>query len=212
MPERRKPKRRDPDGTRAAILSAARSILANDGREGLSVSQVAQQAGVNRGTAYQHFKTREELLRATTESVSEQLLEAVFEHPDSLHLPVERMMSFAVENPQLIRAWFFEILSAGRADRDPFWRRYRAGVARFAASEFAVENVDPEALAALMLPAGLLWPLFLPAPGKSKAEREALTDRYSRELFRLMRHRTIRDEATAPSARPRQDPNPLKSK
>ena len=128
MRERSKPKRRDPDGTREAILSAARSILANDGREGLSVSQVAHAAGVNRGTAYQHFKTREALLRATTESVSEQLLEAVFEHPDSMHLPVERMMSFAAENPQLIRAWFFEVLSAGRAEQDRSWRRYRAGV------------------------------------------------------------------------------------
>ena len=200
MPARSKAKRRDPDGTRAAILAAARSILANDGREGLSVSQVALEAGVNRGTAYQHFKTREELLRATTESVSEQLLEAVFEHPDSVHLPAERMMRFAAENPQLIRAWFFEILSSGRADQDPFWRRYRAGAARFAASDLAVGGVDAEAFAALMLPAGLLWPLFLPKPARTRAKREALTERYSRELFRLLRSGALRSDPEAPAS------------
>jgi AcrR family transcriptional regulator len=210
MSEPSKSKRRDPDGTRSVILAAARSILANDGREGLSVSQVARAAGVNRGTAYQHFKTRDELLRATTESVSEQLLEAVFEHPDSVHLPTERMMSFAAENPQLIRAWFFEILSAGRADRDPFWRRYRAGVARFAASELAVDDVDPEALAALMLPAALLWPLFLASPAATSQDEGAIIDRYSRELFRLMRSGAIRSEAAASSPRPESTTNPLK--
>jgi AcrR family transcriptional regulator len=64
-------RRRDPTGTRAAILEAARTVLAKDGPEGLSVSQVSQLAGVNRGTAYQHFQTREQLLAATVAWVSE---------------------------------------------------------------------------------------------------------------------------------------------
>src|SRR3954454_19269489 len=75
-------RRRDPDGTRIAILEAAGTLLAKDGPEGLSVSQVAQLAGVNRGTAYQHFQTREQLVEATTGWVSEQLCESVFgDHP-----------------------------------------------------------------------------------------------------------------------------------
>src|SRR3546814_6470807 len=61
-----------------AILEAAGTLLAKDGPEGLSVSQVAQLAKVNRGTAYQHFQTREQLVEATTGWVSEQLCQAVF--------------------------------------------------------------------------------------------------------------------------------------
>jgi AcrR family transcriptional regulator len=44
-------RKRDPVGTREAILEAAREVLAQDGKEGLSVARVAQRAGVNRGTA-----------------------------------------------------------------------------------------------------------------------------------------------------------------
>ena len=47
--------RRDPERTREAILEVAAKLLARDGPEGLSVSQVAKVAGVNRGTAYHHF-------------------------------------------------------------------------------------------------------------------------------------------------------------
>src|SRR5438309_1767095 len=55
MSEARKRRPRDPEGTREAILEAARTRLAADGPEGLSLSEVAHLAGVNRGTAYQHF-------------------------------------------------------------------------------------------------------------------------------------------------------------
>ena len=77
--ERRK---RDPEGTRTVILDAAQSILAQDGAEALSVSRVANLAGVNRGTAYQHFLAKEDLIQATMDRVSHQLLEAVFEESD----------------------------------------------------------------------------------------------------------------------------------
>ena len=64
MTEKRR-RTRNPQRTREAILEAAREVLAQDGKEGLSVAQVAQRAGINRGTAYQHFQTREQLIEAT---------------------------------------------------------------------------------------------------------------------------------------------------
>ena len=69
---------RNPDGTRETILEAAREVLAQDGQEGLSVSEVARRAGVNRGTAYQHFQTREQLVEATVRWVSDKLFHAVY--------------------------------------------------------------------------------------------------------------------------------------
>src|SRR5882757_11119367 len=81
-PVRRPRRKRDPEGTRGAILHAAGMVLAQDGKEGLSVAQVAQRAGVNRGTAYQHFQTREQLIEATAAWVSDKLYRAVFGDPD----------------------------------------------------------------------------------------------------------------------------------
>src|ERR1700756_2997007 len=75
---------RDPEATREAILEAARTRLAIDGPEGLSLSEVAHLAGVNRGTAYQHFETREKLIKATADWVSDALFRAVFGDPETL--------------------------------------------------------------------------------------------------------------------------------
>src|SRR6201987_6486912 len=84
MSEIRKRRTRDPEGTREAILEAARTRLAADGPEGRSLSEVAHLAGVNRGTAYQHFETREKLIKATAQWVSDKLFRAVFGDPETI--------------------------------------------------------------------------------------------------------------------------------
>ena len=53
----RKRRVRNTTATRAAILEAARTLLAKDGPDGVSLSEVAKLAGVNRGTADQHLAT-----------------------------------------------------------------------------------------------------------------------------------------------------------
>jgi AcrR family transcriptional regulator len=76
-----KPPRRnnaDPESTRREILQAALEVLAKDGPESLSVAEVARRAGVNRGTAYQHFPTREDLAHATAEWVSERIYDEFY--------------------------------------------------------------------------------------------------------------------------------------
>src|SRR5580700_643190 len=108
-PVRRPRRKRDPEGTREAILQAAGMVLAQDGKEGVSVAQVAQRAGVNRGTAYQHFQTREQLIEATATWVSERLYRAVFGDPAVAAEPPldsgnvagvsEHLAEFAMENP-----------------------------------------------------------------------------------------------------------------
>src|SRR5271154_3504411 len=122
MPERKKKtgtaakvrRRRDPEGTREAILEAAREELAQYGKEGLSVAQVAQRAGVNRGTAYQHFKSREELIEATAAWASDKLYHSVFGDAAMARDQgiTHRLAAFAMENPELGRVWLFELLSS----------------------------------------------------------------------------------------------------
>src|SRR6266581_1672378 len=121
-PVRRPRRKRDPEGTREAILQAAGLVLAQDGKEGVSVAQVAQRAGVNRGTAHQHFQTREQLIEATAAWVSEKLYRAVFGDPalannqpvDSISVEAvnKHLAEFAMESPALGRIWLFEVLSS----------------------------------------------------------------------------------------------------
>ena len=105
---------RDPAATREAILAASGHLLAKDGPEGVSLSQVAHLAGVNRGTAYQHFETREKLIQATTDWVSDKLFRAAFGDPatigerrveevDTQDL-TDRVSQFAMAYPELCRS------------------------------------------------------------------------------------------------------------
>ena len=80
----RKRRVRNTTATRAAILEAARTLLAKDGPDGVSLSEVAKLAGVNRGTADQHFATREAVLEAAVAEVSAEMFRAVFGDPETI--------------------------------------------------------------------------------------------------------------------------------
>ncbi|MEU0496069.1 helix-turn-helix domain-containing protein [Mycobacterium sp. NPDC006124] len=54
--------RSDAARNRAAIIEAARELVAGPGE--LKLSAVARRAGVGQGTLYRHFATRDELIRA----------------------------------------------------------------------------------------------------------------------------------------------------
>ena len=116
---------RNKAATREAILEAARTVLASGGPEALSLSRVANLAGINRGTAYQHFGTRDELVKASIASVGEYLSSIVFSGIEvddegqwigNSERPVvevvSRLVNFAVDNPALCRIWLFEVLSS----------------------------------------------------------------------------------------------------
>jgi AcrR family transcriptional regulator len=53
------------DLTRKRILAAAELVFSRDGLQGATTREIARQAGVNEVTLFRHFRTREELLRAT---------------------------------------------------------------------------------------------------------------------------------------------------
>jgi AcrR family transcriptional regulator len=197
-------RKRDPGGTREAILQAARKVLAHGGKEGLSVAEVAQRAGVNRGTAYQHFQTREQLIEATAAWVSDKLYWAVFGYPAvASQQPVENvnpktviehLAAFAMENPELGRVWLFELLSSQRPASDPFWRKYRSSFEAFAKTELAQPDIDTEVACVLSLAGAFLWPVWARSHARSARERQELAQRYSSEVLRLSLHGTLRPE------------------
>jgi AcrR family transcriptional regulator len=204
---RRVRRKRDPVGTREAILEAAREVLAQDGKEGLSVARVAQRAGVNRGTAYQHFQTREQLIEATAAWVSEKLYHEAFGDPAiARDQPVEtisvealtnHLAMFAMENPGLGRVWLFELLSSRRPASDPFWRQYESNLELFAKTEFAQPGIDAEVASVLMLAGCFLWPVWARAHTRSANERRKMAERFAREIIRMSLHGILQSEKYA---------------
>ncbi len=208
-PPRRR-RKRDPKSTRTSILEAAKTILAQDGAEGLSVSSVAQLANVNRGTAYQHFQTREELVRATLDWVSHQLLDAVFEGgdqdgevpdgllaPDKEHLPEVingmaafnlRLANYAIDNPEIGRIWLYDVLSRENPREDVFYKRFEQAMRTLAESDASEPDMDIEVLAVMMLTGYFLWPVWVRAHAKSKKARKQMAERFASEVLRLSMH------------------------
>jgi AcrR family transcriptional regulator len=203
MSGQRKRRPRDPAATREAILEAARTRLASAGPEGLSLSEVAHLAGVNRGTAYQHFETREKLIKATAEWAADKLFRAVFGDPATVasrrleqDIPelTDRMANFAMENPELCRVWLLQLLSSPDPSSDPFWREYEGSIARFAQTEMAEPNLDSEVLAVTMLAGAFLWPVWARRRAADVEERQQLAHRFVQECLRLSMYGSLKCE------------------
>jgi len=202
MSEARKRRPRDPEATREAILEAAGVRLAADGPEGLSLSEVAHLAGVNRGTAYQHFETREKLIKATAEWVSDKLFRAVFGDPDTvgerrveqvdIAAMTDRLANFAMDNPELCRVWLLQLLSSPDPASDPFWKEYVGSQVRFAQTPLAQPGVDTEVLSVIMLAGAFLWPVWARAHATSEPERRALAGRFAQECLRVSMYGSLR--------------------
>lgn len=196
---------RDPEATREAILDAAHRLLARSGSEGVSLSEVARLAGVNRGTAYQHFDTREGLIEATVAWASDKLFRAAFGDPQTIGerrveevdvaAMTDRLTAFAMAHPDLGRVWLLQILASPDPSRDPFWGEYVGSLQRFAATDLAQPDVDAEVLAVLTLAGTFLWPVWATSHAADGAERMALGRRLARETLRLALFGSMRAEA-----------------
>ena len=195
---------RDPEATRADILEAALTMLSKEGPEALSLSAVAVLAGVNRGTAYQHFETRENLVAAALELVSRRMFQAVFGDPEligerdvkqvDMVETTERLATFAMENPDLCRIWLLQLLTLPDPSKDPFWREFAGSIGRFAVTELAQPDIDVTVFSVITLAGNFLWPLWARAHSQDEAGRKALAQRFSREILRLSLHGTLVEE------------------
>jgi AcrR family transcriptional regulator len=90
---------------RAAILAAAEGLIERDPQNFASVAQVAEAAGLAKGTVYLYFRTKEEIVLAVHAQHSEHLFERLdaimTEHGESL-LPVhfaDEFCAFVTANP-----------------------------------------------------------------------------------------------------------------
>lgn len=196
---------RDPEATRAAILAAARTLLARDGPEGLSVVQVAHLAGVNRGTAYQYFQDRASLLHATVASVSEGLIDAVWSQSDvsptglrftdkSLAGSAGRLATFTAQNASFCRVWLFDLLSSEDPGSDPFSRAWFENVRAFCKSDDAVPGIDADVWAAFTLTVYLCWPIWMHAEKLDPQAQQVTAQRLVREVLRMAMYGTMKPQ------------------
>ncbi len=96
--------------TETRIIFAAAKVFAEQGLDAPVIDDFIKAAGVARGTFYNHFKSTEELLRATSEWATEELIGSIDKVVRPLKDPATRygvgtrlLMRWAVSNPAWCR-------------------------------------------------------------------------------------------------------------
>lgn len=166
--------------TRAAIIEAAIRITAARGAHALTISDVAREAGINRTTAYQFFKGRDELLEAVRAHISEEMLE-----PLTAFANIEQMTSYVAKNRDAMRSWAGRLVAGeGLTDDSWVWDRLLESIGDLTSKGPVRDDVDQEALATILLVAGVIGPLVFEGAVPHSGGRD-LT-RYAKELERLL--------------------------
>jgi AcrR family transcriptional regulator len=178
-------RRRDPAATREAILDAAEALMAERGPEGLTVSEVAHRAAVNRTTAYQHFRTREQVLEAVVKRLSADV-KRILDADLSLAERIDQIVDLHLNRPQMARLWLFQLLSDVPLPQDESWERFLAGMRTLAASDRTHGDIDAEMLGCILLGATLVWSLLARRGPKGKPGAKEAAERFTRELKRLL--------------------------
>jgi AcrR family transcriptional regulator len=202
-------RRRDFQQNREALLRHARRIVAERGPEALTVSEVAHRARLNRTTAYQHFRTRDELVAAVMGAIADEVSE-VFARPVPIDEHVDQMVGFFVAHPEIGRLTLHHLLA-----ENPFpshgQERYVRELERLVRSHPGCDDVDVEMLASVLMPAALLWSLYVRVR-YDEDDVAAETARFAREMKRLLLHGLSRAggrrEAAAPARLRRRTPEP----
>lgn len=102
------------------ILGAARTILAQNGYMGTTISLVAKEAGVSRGLLHYYFKNKDEMLaRVIKENmeISIVMISAVFDQnstPQGYAKGITRLLRDVMENDPDFLSLFFEGFAAAR--------------------------------------------------------------------------------------------------
>lgn len=70
-------KRMDKEARREQLLSIAVSIIESRGADALTLASVAEEAGVTKPIAYNHFETKENLLKQIYQDIDNRLIESI---------------------------------------------------------------------------------------------------------------------------------------
>jgi AcrR family transcriptional regulator len=188
----RRERRSDFLRTRRRIVDAARRLMAERGPESLTVSEVAHAAQINRTTAYQHFRTRDELVRAVTEELIAEVGEYL-EQQRPIVEHIDAVAGYFLERPELARLAIHWLLSASPIPREGM-QLFLQETRRLVEAGGARSDADPEMLGHLLMGVAVLWPLHARVEFEDEAARRAATTRLARELKRLLLYGVLRPE------------------
>jgi AcrR family transcriptional regulator len=186
-------RRSDFQRTRRRIVEAARRLLAERGPESLTVSAVAHSAEINRTTAYQHFRTRDELVRAVTAELIDEV-GALLAEPGPVPDRIDHIAAYFVDHPEIARLALYLLLADSPFPREA-WTPYLAEMRKYGASGALQPGVDIEMLAQALMAVAILWPLYARVEYEDAAAARAATAHFSRELKRLLLYGVFRPEA-----------------
>jgi AcrR family transcriptional regulator len=188
--------RSDARQSRTALLEAARKLFAERGPEALTVAAVARRAGLNRSTAYQHFRTRDQLVRAVGRAFADEV-GAMFREPRRFGEQVDFFAHYFTEHPDIARFWMFQLLS-GAGDDPAGWDDYVAALDKLSHSPRGREGIDAEMLGIIGMTSAMVWSLMARqradgTDGEDEVRQQ--TSRFARELKRLFLYGALRPEA-----------------
>jgi TetR/AcrR family transcriptional regulator len=152
-----RPKGRDPEAVRNALLEAARSLFSQRAFKAVSVRELAATAKVNPAMVNYYFGDKQGLYEAMVEESLGPLLEALEEgvssgHPISAQTLFSRYVDILAANPWLPNLLVREVLYGETGFRDRYVRkfaaRFAAGMSRSLGEERAQgtmrEDLDPD--------------------------------------------------------------------
>jgi AcrR family transcriptional regulator len=189
-----RPLRSDARASRATLLAAARELVAEDGLDALTVVGVAERARLNRSTAYQHFRSRDDLVDAVGAQFARGL-RAMFSEPRELGAQIDFFSHHFRENPDIARIWMFHLLRDEASAANPGWDQYVSALERLADSPRSQDGIDPEMLCVIGMTSALVWSLMVRQRTSSEKQARAETARFARELKRLFLHGALRPES-----------------
>ncbi len=198
--DRERALRSDAKASRKALVAAARALFAERGPDGLTIVDVARSAGLNRSTAYQHFRSREELTQAVAEDFAIELREMLKE-PRDFAEQVDFFVHYFQEHPDIARLWMFHLLAGESRPREG-WGDYIDSLAQLARSPHSLPGIDAEMLGVIGLTSALVWSVMARQHAGSEKAAFAETNRFAAELGRLFLAGTRKPEHLPTTAGP----------
>lgn len=181
--DRERAPRSDAKASRRTLLAAARGLFAERGPEALTVVEVAKRAGLNRSTAYQHFRNRSELTQAVADAFAEELRE-LLRQPRGIGEGIDFFVHYFDAHPDIARLWMFHLLTGQSRAREG-WGDYIESLDRMAKDPRSQPGIDAEMLGVIAMTSALVWSVMARLHARSDEAARTETDRFAAELERL---------------------------
>lgn len=174
------------DETHRELIATALKLIAERGAEALSITALARAMGINRTTVYYHFESRGALLRGVASWAAEQLatgMDVNLSRPER----IGHVSRFVVENPELIRLWIDDFVSAPDI-RDSYsrWDALVAATRRGLAEQQRSGEIDAEVHCVMLLAASIIGPRVYRNSVNPAATDEEVVARFVAEHERML--------------------------